>query len=175
MKIGGNPAFDILDKYTYYNNKHPEKYNILYTSQPLKEKTSKDQFLILKNFLDVFDLSGMKYKLNIKLHPNEKIENWKDYKEYIIENCCFEEMVFYMGFDLIFGYQSTPMMKTRMIGIPTIFYDVVQNQEELALIVEDYLQKGKINQYHRYMDFEKNATKKCFKIITNILEDKKLL
>jgi len=175
MAIGGNPAFDVLDKYTYYKNNNPERYKILYTSQPLKERTNKDQFLILKNFLNVFDLSGMKYDLYIKLHPNEIIENWKDYESNLVENCCQEEMVFYMGYDLIFGYRSTPMMKTRMIGIPTVFYDVIKSQEELSLIVENYLQQGMIQQYHRYMDFEKNATNKCCKIIVDILKDKRLL
>lgn len=169
--IGGNPGFDELALKGYKRKFIPGgPCRTLYISQPRFEMgIEPSQFRVLDEFEKVFAAVGLEYDLRVRLHPNEKLASWSERPEKIEEHGddalqhCLEN-------DLVIGYDGTPLLKAFLAGIPSIFLDELENSEsELEVIMRNFMKSGTVNQQHRYLDFETNATEKCLKIIENFL------
>lgn len=167
----GNPAFDRLD--TLKGNKTPNILSpkIVFMSQPLKETNHLDsQYDIFNKFIRELTDIYEDYKIEIKVHPNENIKEWydfaKDFKNVIVLNVgtnkdFLEEVA---NYDLVAGYNSTLMLQTYMMGIPTIYYEIDGTKEALI-----NFKNGSTNlQYIKYGDFEKNSIDKVVKTIKKI-------
>lgn len=158
LVVCGTPAFDRLEK---YRNIKSERQNILFMSQPL-HGLERDLFRQIYNKVRNYG----NRKIYIKVHPNEDISKWngltKDFEEVeVIKISNKEDFLKYsVGYELVIGYNSTVMLQTTMLGVTTITleFDSIE-------LVDKFLKGEKIETRNKYIDFEKNATDKCLKII----------
>jgi hypothetical protein len=168
----GNPAFDRLDKYKSKKSRNNTSPKIVFMSQPLRETDHLDsQYDIFNKFIleltEVYD----HYKIDVKVHPNENIKEWQDFVENLKDvnvlnvgtaKDFLEEVSEY---DLVAGYNSTLMLQTYMMGIPTIYYEMEGTKEALINFKNG---SGEL-QYIKYGDFEKNSIDKVLKVIKNLI------
>jgi hypothetical protein len=161
LVITGNPGFDELEQHASRRRERDiDAMAFLYLSQPLFEKTAdEDQLRILANCVEAFDGMGIVYELGVKLHPNEENPGrWSDMGYHIVSPGERNPLDFYEDYDLVFGYNSTPLLKTKILGIPTLFCDEIEkNGENLGDIMRHFVVTGRIAQQHRYLDFRRGA------------------
>lgn len=168
----GNPAFDRLYKFRCEKVRNTMNPKIVFMSQPLRETDHLDsQYDIFNKFIeeltDIYD----SYKIDVKVHPNENIEEWREFakgfKNVSVLNVgtskdFLEEVAQY---DLVAGYNSTLMLQTYIMGIPTIYYEVEGTKEAITAFKNG---SDKL-QYIKYGDFERNSVDKVLKVIKNLI------
>ena len=168
----GNPAFDRLSKYKYEKTINTKKPYIVFMSQPLKESGyNQTQFDVFKKFIKELNVIYDSYEIDIKVHPNESSANWKNFakkfKNVNVVDCDTSDDFIkeVLKYDLVSGYNSTLMLQTNIIGIPTIYYE----NENTDKILSNYKNGCHNLQCVKYNDFEKNATEKVVKEIRKLI------
>lgn len=152
MKIGGNPSFDRLEKYTYKRKLNTAAPKILYISQPYGGMERK----LFQDVYETATLTNASSRIYVKVHPNENLADWVHFLENhdaakIAENNNARDFLKdSLEYDIVIGYNSTIMLQTAIIDIPTISLEV----DSLDLL-SNFLHGNKIVSKVKYLDFEK--------------------
>lgn len=156
--VSGNPSFENLPKI----NKETKTDNItiLFVSQPLLKYNIHNEFKIFNEFYNLIEDNFKHFKLDIKLHPQNRLSSWENFidKNY---NASFVEDIEYSKYDLIIGYNSTVMYRSSYMGIPTIFYKDMNKQ------LESY-KKG-LPLENPALNFRENSTENIFNYLLNFI------
>ena len=158
LYVTGNPTFDLLPCY----NK-PRKFDnvdILFASQPLLKYNVANEFDIFKDYYDSLETNFNKFSLKVKLHPQDDIELWKEFLTNY-NNVSIVNELLYDNYDLIIGYDSTVMLRSSAMNIPTIFYSDKENQ------ILNYINNLEVNKIEDR--FKPNALDNICKVISDIL------
>lgn len=168
----GNPAFDRLCGVEYHRKYNVENLKVAFMSQPLDENFySFTQYDIFKKFLDEINLLNLNYSIDVKVHPNEEPSNWLTLKDeidklYVIEFDNTKDFIPEMiKYDLIVGYNSTLMLQSYLMGIPTIYYELKDTKESL----NRFKQGESLVQVIKYGDFKINCTESVVNALINII------
>lgn len=162
--IGGNPAFDNLK--AIKSEKDKEMIRILYTSQPNK---SKHHILLYQEISELIKVLMRKenlnnYKIFVKLHPKEHKNEWDGVDANFVDHDDSEDFTNKLiNYNLIIGVGSTVMLKSYIMGIPTIFYD----KDRISIDFNRFLRGQEIEAPIIFTGYKSNSAKRITDFLNN--------
>ena len=126
----GNPAFCRYVEENDCREEGGERYanrdnilKVLFAEQPMSKYNGKSEFDLYRLILKTIKDHNVEYQMDIKLHPESNKEDWIDFEGTIL-NINADQLLkkdYIKHYDLVIGHSSTIMIKTELVGIPTIF------------------------------------------------------